>query len=268
MRRSTAVAPVVTIVRAETTGRHHSFEPGVVTRTLRALYLLVTPSGWRKSIARRMHRNMQRVESMERDHIWLKRHGSPLFVMGLPPHAELAEVKARYRDLILETHPDTRRSTTVLRKGSCHIVVRPGQEIKEYEVLQTAYKMITNPTSLWHQNGSAPVLYDEVCAVSLVPPTGSLENQVTAFAIATWIVALLVASCAIVVGFTIFWEQALQLFDPEFYAFMLAQEKQEARQRALGIEPDTDPKRLAPRTMKRMLFPGRFVHGENEVKSV
>ncbi|RNF04155.1 chaperone protein DNAJ [Trypanosoma rangeli] len=229
-------------MRRATTGEHHSYRPGRLARVFRRLYVFVTPRSFHKSLATNLQVGMERVQELEREQLWLRQHGSPLRVMGLPEHAELTEVRSRYRDLVFATHPDTAE-----------------REAKtQYDMIQTAYKMATTPTSLWHQNGSAPALYRSLRGTS--KGLTWRVDCVTLFALFSYAVMGTVGIIFSLVVVRQFLELALRFFDPEFYAFLVAQEKEEERQRLAGISVDTDPKRLAPTVVKRLLFPGRFVH--------
>lgn len=232
--------------RCETTGEHHSYKPGKVTLAIRAVFQALTPANFRKKLALRMQAGMEKVEELEKEQMWLRRHGSPLTVMGLPDHAELPEVKARYRDLVLETHPDS----------SSALVDRD-----EYLILQTAYKMATNPNSLFHQNHSAPQIYEELMANR---PLLQRVNKVSLFALFSYAIMIFIGT---VVAHAVFKEiciRSLQWADPEFYDFMVAQEKEEERKREAGEFVDTDPKRYAPTVIRKLVYPGRFVHGYEE----
>lgn len=245
------VVPCWSALRCVTTGEQHSYKPGRMARALRTLFVALTPTSLKKRIAVRMQTGMERTEELEREQQWLKKHGSPLQVMGLPDHAELTEVRARYRTLVLETHPDTTKSTT-------------GES--EYAILQTAYKMSTNPVSLWHQNGASPVLYRQLLAAS--KQKVRRLDRVRLFAIFSYTVMFLILLFFSMVVVTNGLEAALKFFDPEFYQFMIQQEKEEERKRQAGEFVDTDPKRLAPTAVRRLLFPGQFIHeGTEENKS-
>ncbi|EPY33211.1 chaperone protein DNAJ [Strigomonas culicis] len=198
-----------------------------------------------------MQMGMEKAEVMEREQMWLKKHGSPLSVMGLPDHAELVEVRARYRNLVLETHPDTAK-----KAGA------KSADETEYAILQTAYRMATSPVSLWHQNGSSPMLYQQLVAQSKKKVRS--VNPVTAFAVFSFIVMILAGVFFSVVIVKHGLEAALQFFDPQFYHFMIQQEKEEQRKIEAGEFVDKDPKRLAPSAVRKLLFPGRFIHGDEE----
>ncbi|KEG11926.1 chaperone protein DNAJ [Trypanosoma grayi] len=269
-RLGTASASAASAVRCATTGAHHSYRPGPVARLLRRVYVAVTPRRLHRRMAVRLQAGMERVQELEKEQLWLQQHGSPLRVMGLPEHADLVEVRSRYRDLVFATHPDT-------AQGNAKV---------QYDTIQTAYRMATSPTSLWHQNGSAPALYHHLVATSaratrrvwhqngsapalyhhLVATSARATrrvNRVTLFAFLSYCVMGVVGIIFSAVVVRQLLEVALRLFDPEFYAFMVAQEQDEERRRLAGEVVDTDPKRLAPTAVKRLLFPGRFVHKKN-----
>ncbi|PBJ68239.1 hypothetical protein BCY84_22077 [Trypanosoma cruzi cruzi] len=235
----------LTPMRRATTGEHHSYRPGRFAQLFRRLYVAVTPRSLHRSLAINLQAGMERVQELEREQLWLRLHGSPLRVMGLPEHAELAEVRSRYRDLVFATHPDTAQ----------------GDAKAQYDTIQTAYKMATTPTSLWHQNGSAPALYHSLLSTS----RGITRHmdRVTLFAFFSYFVMGVVGIIFSVVVVRQALELALRFFDPEFYEFMVSQEKEEARLKLAGLPVDTDPKRFAPTVVKRLLFPGRFVHKED-----
>ncbi|KAH9599357.1 DnaJ domain [Trypanosoma melophagium] len=240
------ITTTTTSVRCASTGEHHSYRPGCIAKLLRSVYVAITPHGLHRRVAMNLQARMERVQELEREQLWLQQHGSPLRVMGLPEHAELTEVRARYRDLVIETHPDTAQ----------------GDAKAQYDMVQTAYKMATSPTSLWHQNGSAPALYRH-----LVGSSSTATRRVTVFALFSYCVMGIIGIIfsAVVVRQSL--EVALRLFDPEFYVFMIAQEQDEQRRRLAGETVDTDPKRLAPTAVKRMLFPGRFIHNSSSSNS-
>jgi hypothetical protein len=241
--------PCWSALRCATTGEQHSYKPGRVAKALRSLFLALTPTSLKKRIAIRMQTGMERTEELEKEQQWLQKHGSPLRVMGLPDHAELSEIRARYRTLVLETHPDTAKTTT-------------GES--EYAILQTAYKMSTSPVSLWHQNGASPVLYRQLLAVS--KQKVRRLDRVRLFAAFSYFVMFLMLLFFSMVVVTNGLEAALKFFDPEFYQFMTQQEKEEERKRLAGEDVDTDPKRLAPTAVRRLLFPGQFIHEGREEK--
>lgn len=235
-------------VRGITTGENYSYKPGPITRGLRRVFTALTPRDMRKRLAVRMQRGMEKTEDLERQQQWLKQHGSPLQVMGLPDHAELTEVRARYRSLVLDTHPDTATAAST-----------PDRD--EYTILQNAYAIATNPSSLWHRNGSSPELYRQLLVAAKQRPRAI--GSVTWFAIFSYVVMGVIGFVFAAVLVRQGLELALQFFDPEFYKFMIAQEKEEQRKRLAGEYVNTDPKRLAPTAVKRLLFPGRFIHGED-----
>ncbi|CAJ1021417.1 DnaJ domain containing protein, putative [Leishmania guyanensis] len=241
--------PCLLTLRYATTGAQHSYKPGCFVLALRFLFVALTPTSLQRRLAIRMQTGMERTEELEKELQWLQKHGSPLQVMGLPDHAELVEVRARYRSLVLETHPDTAKGTT-------------GEN--EYAILQTAYKMSVNPLSLWHQNGASPALHRQLLQTS----RKKLHrlDRVRVFAIFSYIVMLLICVffSTVVVSHSL--ESALRFFDPEFYHFMVQQEREEDRKRAAGEVVDTDPKRLAPTAVRRLLFPGQFIHEGSEGK--
>ncbi|GET87538.1 hypothetical protein, conserved [Leishmania tarentolae] len=258
MRRLTVSVPPAVVhrpsclsaLRWATTGAQHSYKPGFFVLALRSLFVMLTPTSLKKRIAIRMQTGMEHTEALERELQWLQKHGSPLQVMGLPNHAELAEVRARYRTLVLETHPDTAKNTT-------------GES--EYAILQTAYKMSVNPASLWHQNGSSPALHRQLLQTS----KRKLRrlDRVRVFATFSYVLMLLVGLFFSTVVVSNGLEAALKFFDPEFYEFLIQQEKEEDRKRAAGEVVDTNPKRLAPTAVRRLLFPGQFIHEDAEGKA-
>jgi DnaJ-domain-containing protein 1 len=263
--------------RCETTGAHHEYKPGPVAKAMRAAFVALTPTEMKKRMAGRLHRNLSEVERMEKEAQWLRLHGSPLRVLGLPEHADLDDVKARYKDLLFETHPDTAvaaarkagiRDPTALTAGtggaSKQLVASDGmtddevrrQAVTKFELLVAAHKMATNPVSVWHQGGAAPQIYEQLEAPSFVC---RVVNPTTTFAFIAYGIAF--------VAFLVFayqiapqaWALMLELAFPDFHRFMVQQEKEEARLRALGIEPDTDPDRLASARVMQLKAPGRII---------
>lgn len=256
--------------RFETTGGHHSFEPGPVTKAIRRAFVLCTPSTWREMMAKRMERNLKVVEELEKENAWLRRHGSPLHVMGLPEHATLAEVKTRYRDLIFETHPDTsaqfkakEEAAAAAAGGGGALVAKRAPMESDYEILQAAYKMVLNPNSLYHRNNAAPAVLEDLYELAAYRGT-SKTSQVMMFGWATWILGGISAAIVIFIGMRNGWDFMFRLFDPDFYRYMQTREAEEAAQAAAGIEVDKDPKQFASLSVKKVMFPGRFVHGDEE----
>lgn len=228
------------------TGAHHGYTPGPITRLLRRAVKFFTSSRLRRQMAVRMQKQMESVEQLEKEQQWLKWHGSPLRVMGLPDHAELTTVRARYRALVLETHPDTAATTT-------------GES--DYTLLRSAYNMATNPSSLWHRNGSSPTLYRQLMDVS---EHGLFRfSPVHVLAACSLICMLACVVVVVTVAIPHVLLSALHYFDPTFYEFMLEQEAKERAKREAGEVVDTDPKRLAPITAKKLLYPGRYVRGRD-----
>jgi hypothetical protein len=255
--------------RMDTTGEHHSFKPGRLTIAMRAVFQALMPSGFRKRLAMRMQASLEKVDDLEKQNMWLRRHGSPLAVMGLPDHASMAEVRTRYRDLILETHPDTapvattraapRRGPGGTKTSSSEVTVADRRDLSEYHILQTAYKMAMDPDSLYHQNSSAPELYSEISASR--PIMQRLSSKVTVFALVAY---ALMAFIGLYIGNILCRElcvRSLEFFDPQFFEFMRGQEVEEDRKRAAGEFVDVDPKRLAPLAIRKLAYPGRFIHG-------
>lgn len=246
--------------RCETTGDSYSYKPGRIAKALRLLFTALTPRAAKERLALRMQKGMEKAEDLERQQMWLKKHGSPLQVMGLPDHAELPEVRARYRSLVLETHPDTAKPSNA---GSSNALSTVRES--EYDILQTAYHMAIDPNSLWHRNGAAPVLYREL--QGLAKRRVGRVDRVRAFAVMTYAFMVLVGIFFATVVVKHALEVALQLFDPEFYQFMRAQEEEEKRKREAGEFVDVDPKRLAPTAVRKLLYPGRYIHGDSEETS-
>ena len=90
----------------ESTGEHHKFKAGIFTYMVRYTFQTFFSSNIKKRIAKRIMTGIERVAIIEKETAWLKKHGSPQRVLGLPEHASLAEIRNRYLDLLLETHPD------------------------------------------------------------------------------------------------------------------------------------------------------------------
>ncbi|CUG74938.1 DNA-J chaperone, putative [Bodo saltans] len=265
---------LVTSMRQETTGEHHSFKPGRITIAMRAVFQALMPNGLRKRLATRMQAGLEKVDDLEKQNMWLRRHGSPLAVMGLPDHASMAEVRTRYRDLILETHPDTAPASTraaprrgpgggsatgsTNRSGN-EVTVAEQRDLSEYHILQTAYKMAMDPDSLYHQNSSAPELYSDITAHR--PMMRRLSSKITVFAMVAYALMLFIGLYIGNILFKELCERSLEFFDPEFYEFMRGQEVEEERKREAGEFVDVDPKRLAPLAIRKLAYPGRFIHG-------
>jgi hypothetical protein len=284
--------------RRETThADYHTYEPGPVATRLRALFRRFSSAERRKLLAARLAAGLARVERLEGEQRWLRTHGSPLTVLGLPEHADMEDVRLRYKDLLFETHPDTARAvaarhaarlassaaetpeeaearaaaaaagTDATAKVPAALAALPEEQARKhqqesFELLLAANKMIADPGSVWHLNGAAPHILAEIQPRNTL--LLRLSNPVTAFGAATVALGFAALAFFAVVVAPLLWLGALRAFDPEFYDFMMQQEAEEARLRAMGIEPDTDPRRLAPLQMKTMFYPGRLVHGADE----
>jgi hypothetical protein len=271
--------------RAESTGAHHEYQPGPIVCALRAAFVSCAPSGMKKRIAGRLHENLSDVQRLEKEGQWVKIHGSPLRVLGLPAHAELDDVKQRYKDLLFETHPDTalaaaRRAGvkdpaqyTAGTGGEGGALVATGglsdddirkRAVERFELLVEAHRQITNPASLWHQSGSAPQIY-----VALKPPTflSRVRDPTVAFALLAYALGAVVTAIAFYHVVPAAYEKLLELCFPEFDAFMHKQEAEERRLRAMGIEPDVDPARLAPAEAKHILAPGKALLDPSEAEA-
>ena len=273
-----SASPSQSARRHETTGEHHTFRPGPITKTLRFVFRLVTPRALVKRIACRMQLGMEKVEELEKEHRWLKLNGSPLAVLGLPEHADLQEVRSRYRDLVLDLHPDTAiqaaasaSADSAGRGNKNELDVQRSDELEisrraeEYERMQTAYRMLTSPDSLFFQSGSAPHLHD---ALSLALARNGRKKllpratRISLFALFFYTLMLL----ALII-FSFYWMEGFLLefvaqVDPEFYKFFTAAETEEKRREALGEVLDKNPKRLAPTKVRKMLMPGAFIGKE------
>jgi len=227
-----------TSLRRITTGEYHQYEPGIIARGARKVVLCL-PTSVQKAIGRRLRKGLEEVKRMEDEAAWLRAHGNPLVVMGLPEEGTDAhDVKTRYRELTLTLHPDQ------------------GGSAEELQKVQKAYAMLTNAESVYYLSGMSPDLALELGATQ--------AKRAKRFGYATIMAAL--------IGLYLFgefvvrrmWEGLLYLFDPTFYAFMLRQEQTEREDRARGVEVDTNPYRLAPEKFKKIAFPGRYIHAEGE----
>lgn len=250
------------ITRRKTTDRE-IYEPGAIAKALRAAVVAVsTTFGLQQRIARRMERGLKEVERLEKEQKWLRRHGSPLRVLGLPETADLEDVKVRYRNLLFEVHPDTapqKDQKAMIAAGLTPENARQRQ-MEEFELLKAAYQIATSPNSLWHQDGNAPGLLRE-----LEPEKSGLVSRIVTphnlFPVAAYLYGLAVAVffCSFVAYY--FLMATLEAVDPDFFKFMMRQEEEERRKKEAGEVVDTDPKRLAPKKMMRISAPGKFVHG-------
>lgn len=267
---STAGAVVAHQRRADSTGAHHSFEPGPVTKAIRKVIVTLSPTSYRQQMAATMEKNLKTVEQLEKENAWIRRHGSPLEVMGLPDHAEYAEVRERYRDLVFETHPDTAPKAPTPSNGgassatssSSVVVSRRGCDESDHEILQEAYRLATDVDSIFHRNNSAPALLEDLYGLEKYRGRRRQATQITYFAMASYVVGAIAAAIVVFIVMKHAWEQVFRMFDPEFHAFMVKREKEEDALRAQGIEVDPDPKQYAPEQVKKVLFPGRYVHSD------
>lgn len=294
-----AAAPSVAAVarRRETTGAHHRYEPGPVARAARRAIAAVTTDAARLRAARRLQSGLEQVEAMEKEAAWMRCHGSPLRVLGLPEHADLAEVRTRYRDLMFETHPDRRAGARALEADAAAAaeaaalpppptatpaattatgatpavaavasagpastrrtpvpIRRPA--IDEFALVREAFSLVSRPNSVFHQNGMSPLILAELQKGRRLPRATSL------LAFLSYAFGL---GCAAFFGLylaRLMWEAAVYLHDPEFFTGMVKKEQDEAKRRELGEVVDTDPKRLAPQSLQKLYYPGRFVHGD------
>eukprot|EP00758_Cryptobia_borreli_P002861 Tbor_TRINITY_DN3349_c0_g1::TRINITY_DN3349_c0_g1_i1::g.23403::m.23403 len=291
---SIAATPVTGQWRFDTTGSHHSYEPGPITKAIRKVVVLLTPTGIRESIALRLQGNMETVERLEKEQAWIRKHGSPLRVMGLPDHAEYAEVKERYRDLLFETHPDTAPSTPSATSitndgelasssnGSSSTPVDSDASVStsisavnvsttqqsrssrstdepDHLILQVAYQMVTNPDSLFHRNNSAPALLQDLYSLGKYKGTSRI-TQITFFAAFCYLVGAIGACIMVFVVIRQLWEVLFRLFDSKTFEYIEQREKEEMELRAAGIEVNSDPLQFAPEAVNKVLFPGRYVN--------
>ena len=258
--------------RWETTGSHHQYEPGPFAKAARSIFAALTPAAAKKKVAMRMQAGLEKVEVMEKEAAWIRAHGSPLRVLDLPEHATLAEVKYRYTDMILDSHPDTKKKTDdeESEAGSSGAQASPSTtalqrltkapERPSFELIREAHAMIMNPNSVYHLNRTNPELLAEVQLY-----TGKKEmSPAKKFGIFSYVLAGLFAAFMSVVGFAVIWESLLKAYDPEFYEKMIAKEKDEAARRAAGEEVDVNPKRIAPKQLQKLYYPGRFLHPEED----
>lgn len=237
------------------------YEPGPIAKAMRKVVVKTTQSlGLRQKVAARMEKGLKEVAKMEDEAKWLRAHGSPLRVLGLPDSADLDDVKSRYRNLLFEIHPDTapREDKRALAKlGLNDDQIRARQQA-EFELLQTAYKIATNPASLWHQDGNAPALMREL------QPNLTLFDQVfnaqTLFPFAAYIYGFAVLFVIFSIGAKYALDMSLHFVDPKFYDFMYEQEKEERRKREAGEEVDYNPRRLAPTKFRKISSPGLYVN--------
>jgi hypothetical protein len=215
----------------------------------------------RRRVAQRLERGLTEVARMEREAQWLRTHGSPLHVLGLPDSAELDDVKVRYKELLFEVHPDTAPKSAALAlmdKGGLTLEQARARQMEQFELLQTAYKMAIAPNSLWHQDGNAPALLSELRGPMSV--IARLADPQVTFPILSYALGFaLMAFLGIYVA-NMLLEGGLKLFDREFFDFMVAQEAEEKRKRDAGEEVDTNPVRLAPEKLTRLALPGTYVH--------
>jgi hypothetical protein len=236
------------------------YEPGAFARGLRSVVVAVTGTfKLQQRVAKRIERGLKEVERLEKEQKWLRRHGSPLRVLGLPETADLEDIKVRYRNLLFEVHPDTapRGDKAALVKAGLTEEKARERQMEEFELLKAAYQIATSPNSLWHQDGNAPALLREMQG------PGSLMSRVITPHNALPLVAYLCgfAVCVLIFSVAGYYAlvAALQAADPVFYKFLTEQEAEEKRKREAGEVVDTDPKRLAPKKMLRIAEPGKMV---------
>ena len=279
--------------RAATTGEYHHYQPGPFARAFRAIVATCTPSGLRKRIASRLTTGLERVEQMEKEAQWIKVHGSPLAVMGLPEHAELAEVKNRYTDLLFETHPDTAiagafgatdaavaaaeakraaiRAGTLSDDGKMLVLSDEEQRAldaaaaraerrraEDFALLQEAHAMIVNPDSVWHLNGGAPHILQVIR-----PPTSLLARVATPVRVVAVTSNLLMSAIACAIIFLLspaVFQMLLEKLDPALHEWSLSVKAEDDAREAAGIAVDRDDvTRYASPKVQRMLKPGKAV---------
>eukprot|EP00760_Papus_ankaliazontas_P004979 PhM_4_TR1230/c0_g1_i1/m.76867 len=217
--------------RHATTGEYHEYKPGPIAKFCRTI-VLALPTAAQKAMGRRIRGGITEVKRMEDEVSWIKLNGSPLVVMGLPEEVDVADVKARYKQLTLQLHPDH------------------GGDPDEFRKMQTAYGMLMNRDSVYYLDGYSPDL-----AAELGSSTARRSMQFGAASV------LIGAVCCYLFGEYIAaaaWEGILYLFDPKFYNFMIQREKLEEDARRRGEEVDTNPTRLAPKKLQKLMLPGKF----------
>ena len=278
--------PRVRLCRSETTGQYHEYTPGPVARCARAILNAAAPRRLKKVLAGRVATGLERVERMEKEARWLKVHGSPLHVLGLPEHADLAEVKSRYTDLLFETHPDTAIAGTfgavdaaVTRRASdmslaqvdtAATAVAAARAEKDraeaYQLLKEAHVMITTPDSVWHLNGSAPQILDVI-----QPPTSLLSRVATPVRVVASVSNLLMAAVACLIIFVVSpgaFQMLLEKLDPALHAWTQQAKAEDDAREAQGVAVDRDDvTRFASPKVQRMLKPGKAVQRIQEVSA-
>jgi hypothetical protein len=264
-------------VRVETTGKHHTFEPGFFAKTSRAIFQTFTSDGIKKRAAKKLQAGLEKVERMEKEQQWLRKHGSPQRVLDLPEHASYAEIKTRYQDLILDTHPDTashkqsyveqvrgiviKNQSVAEKRGTLNAVMPIAvPEPATFEEVRQAHAILVDPNSLYHVNGTNNELLTEVRYFT-GKEDNALSTPTTKLAIASWIMFAIVAGIFLSVVVKQIYERTLELIDPDFYHKLMSKEKDERTRREAGEIVNTDPERAKPDAVLKVLRPGLFLHG-------
>lgn len=249
-------------VRLETTGTFHEYQPGPIAKALRQLFASLSTVSLRKRVAQHFEIGLTKVARMEQEAAWIRRHGSPLRVMGLHDHCDLADVKARYTELVFELHPDQAPKETALAiqemTGESMEVIR-ARQIEQLDLLKQSYKMATDPNSVWHLNCSAPHILAE-----LRPHQSLMQrvvNPTSSWAILSWVLGGIATLFALWVVWPQIWEALVQLYDPAFYKFMIAEEKDDSEKKAMG-EPviSSALEKYGTEKLKKLVSPGKFIH--------
>ena len=196
----------------------------------------ILPSFLKDRLARRFHRSAERVRKMEREAEWLRLNQSPLRVLGLPDSVDdIAQVRQRYKALTIEHHPDH------------------GGDRQELERIRAAYRLLIDPRSMWYLDGHSNEL------ARSIGQRFDTKRQIRWLAFLGY-AAFMYALCW--AGWTLLvpaFEGILRWWDPKFFAFMLEREAIDAADLAAGRPIDHDPVKLAPKSIKKLRNPGKYL---------
>mmetsp|Transcript_32351 Transcript_32351/g.50592 ORF Transcript_32351/g.50592 Transcript_32351/m.50592 type:complete len:217 (-) Transcript_32351:157-807(-) len=194
------------------------------------------PASIARMLLQRFKTQRQEIDKLERQSEWLQRHQSPLHILSLPENVtDAGEIKRKYHELTLKHHPD-----------------HSGDRV-ELEKIQTAYKMLMDPKSLWYQDGNSSELAVHIGKMF------HRKRQVQLFGIFLWMTAFSLLCYASVRFLIPLMEGLLQWADPEFFQFMVYRESVDEQDRLEGKVVEHDPIKLAPKSIKKLKYPGKYL---------
>ncbi|KNH05617.1 chaperone protein DNAj [Perkinsela sp. CCAP 1560/4] len=214
----------------------NDYVPGVFSKITRCLVHRLLPASLKNLLSRKFNSNCVHLKTMEIQLDWLRKHQSPLKILDLTENVtEIGEIKRKYKELTIKHHPDH------------------GGDRDQLERVQAAYGMLMDPGSMWYLDGNSAELSKQIGRAL------HRKRQVQLIGLSVWI-SLFVGLC--VAGWSLLipaMERLLNWIDPKFFEFMLKREAVDRKDLEDGKEIDHDPVKLAPKQIKKLKYPGRYL---------